>query len=115
MDAWNTMKLVDVNGMVHEITCYHISMMLLWIYFLLSYLLNIVYYAIHPSGVDFNKERFDKRFYFHLCGSEIWMFRPKASQTKDGVQEKENLAKRKDNSSHVIDIEMENLLKEMYE
>ena len=117
MDPWNTMKLVDVNGMVHEINCYHISMMLLagWICFLLSFILNIVYYAIHPSGVDFNKERFDKRFYFHLCGTEIGMCGPKVSQMKDVVQEKENLAKRKDNSSHVIDIEMENLIKEIKE
>ena len=37
------------------------------------------------------------------------------SKMKDVVQEKENLAKRKDNSSHVIDIEMENLFKEMCE
>ena len=43
-----------------------------------------------------------------MCG-------PKVSQMKDVVQEKENLAKRKDNSSHVIDIEMENLIKEVKE
>ena len=36
-------------------------------------------------------------------------------QMRDVVKEMENLAKRKHNSSHVIDIEMENLLKEMYE
>ena len=37
------------------------------------------------------------------------------SKMKDVVQEKENLEKRKDNSSHVIDIEMENLIKEIKE
>ena len=49
----------------------------------------------------------------HDC--QYTLMKTLVSKMKDVVQEKENLAKRKDNSSHVIDIEMENLIKEIKE
>ena len=29
LDPWNSMRLIDVNGMEHEISTYHVSMILL--------------------------------------------------------------------------------------
>ena len=112
MDPWNAMKIIDVNGLEHGITCYHISMMMLagWICFLLSSLLNIVYYAIHPSGVDFNKERFYRRFYFYFCASKIVICGSTDRHRNHDGQMKEHLAKRKATDSHVVDIENETFL-----
>ena len=47
----------------------------------------------------------------HDC--QYTLMKTLVSKMKDVVQKKENFAKKKDNSSHVIDIEMENLFKEM--
>ena len=103
------MKIIDVNGMEQDISCYHISMMLLagWICFLLSSLLNLIYYAIHPSGVDFNKERFYRRFYFYFCASKIVICGTTDSHRNHDGQRNEHLTRRKASDSYVVDIERE--------
>ena len=73
MDHSTTLTLTDVNGMEHEIEPYHICFMIAlgWICFFSSYIMNFIYYKIHPSGVDFKKERFINRLHFYICGFKI--------------------------------------------
>ena len=51
-DMW----IADINGRPHPLTQYHVQMILVigWITFLLSWMLNIMYYRVHPSAVDKN-------------------------------------------------------------
>ena len=73
MDPWFSMRLVDVNGIEHDLTCFHITMMLLvgWLCFLLSHVTNIFYYILHPSGIDLRLKHFPKRFTFYFCGFRV--------------------------------------------
>ena len=72
MNESSILHLTGVNGMKIEIQPYHICVMLAlgWTCFFLSYIMNFIYYKIHPSGVDFKKERFRKRLNFYICGLE---------------------------------------------
>ena len=73
VNTWKPMKLVDINGMEHQITTYEVSIMLTigWIAFILSYIVNIIFYIIHPSGVDINISRLQNKFMFHIFGKKI--------------------------------------------
>ena len=73
MDHSKALNLTDVNGMEHAIEPYHICVMLAlgWTCFFSSYVMNFIYYKIHPSGVDFKKKRFRNRLHFYICGFEI--------------------------------------------
>ena len=57
------MKLIDVNGNSHEFTSYHVHMMMAvgWVCFILAWILNIVYYFLHPSAVDFELSRLHEK------------------------------------------------------
>ena len=72
LDTVQPMKLIDVNGMEHQITSYNVSVMLAigWTSFLLSYLFNLIFYVLHPSAVDFDRSRFGHRFFFYICGKK---------------------------------------------
>ena len=74
MQITDNMKLVDVNGFEHEITRHHINMMMVvgWISFFLAWILNIVYYALHPSAVDFNLSRLKKKLTVGVLGAYDW-------------------------------------------
>ena len=67
------MKLIDVNGMDHQLTSYHISVMLAigWGTFVLSYIVSVIFYVLHPSEVDFDMSRFHNRWFFYLCGKKV--------------------------------------------
>ena len=73
MDHSKALNLTDVNGMEHAIEPYHICVMLAlgWTCFFSSYVMNFIYYKIHPSGVDFKKKRFRNRLHFYFCGFDI--------------------------------------------
>ena len=49
------MRLTDVNGELHFLTQDQIRMMLTigWLSFFTSWLMNILFYKVHPSSVDF--------------------------------------------------------------
>ena len=72
LDNSQPLKLIDVNGMGHQITAYNVSVMLAigWTSFLLSYIFNSIFYVLHPSAVDFDKSRFRQRFFFYICGKK---------------------------------------------
>ena len=67
------MKLIDINGMAQEKTIHHVTIMMAvgWASFLLSNVVNVAFYLIHPSGVDFNRSRFRNKWYFYINGRRI--------------------------------------------
>ena len=58
------MKLIDVNGVEHEFKSEHVHMMLHvgWSFFFIAWILNIIYYKLHPSAVDFRFARVKGKF-----------------------------------------------------
>ena len=68
------MKLIDVNGNSHEFTSYHVHMMMAvgWVCFILAWILNIVYYFLHPSAVDFELSRLHEKLKIPVFGNTIW-------------------------------------------
>ena len=74
----DSMKLIDVNGNPHQMTKFHVRMMIMigWLTFLLAALMNILFYKVHPSFVDFNfkPKRFKERCFIYLFGRKIVFF-----------------------------------------
>ena len=66
----DSMKLIDVNGNPHPMTKFQVRMMILtaWLAFLLASLMNILFYKVHPSFVDFDPKRFKERGFIYYFG-----------------------------------------------
>ena len=64
MKITDDMKLIDVNGAKHEFKRSHVYMMLNvgWSFFFIAWILNIIYYKLHPSAVDFRFARVKEKF-----------------------------------------------------
>ena len=69
------MEIIDVNGRPHSLTQYQVQMILVigWVSFVLSWLSNIIYYKLHPSGVDFNVGRSRSRLFIYFLGKKVKM------------------------------------------
>lgn len=63
------MVLKDVNGVIHAITRRNIGWMLGagWLFYFASFILNIIYYIIHPSFADISGPALVRRL---TCGQE---------------------------------------------
>ena len=72
----DSMRLIDVNGNPHPLTKFQVRMMILigWLAFLLAALMNILFYKVHPSSVDFS---FREKLYIHILGKErlLWGYK----------------------------------------
>ena len=70
------MKLVDTNGYTHELTPQQARTMMVigWLAFFLSSIMNILFYAVHPSKVDFNIMKFKGKCSVHIFGRKISPF-----------------------------------------
>ena len=44
-----------------------------WASFLCSYLVNFAYCVVHPSGLDFNKSRFNNRLFIYVLGKKRYL------------------------------------------
>ena len=64
------MRLIDVNGNPHPLTRFQVRMMIMigWLAFLLAGLMNILFYKVHPSFVDFNPKRFKEKCFIYVFG-----------------------------------------------
>ena len=64
------MKLIDVNGDPHRLTPDQVITMIIvgWAAFLLAGVMNIAYYKVHPSSVDFSLSRLYKKMFIYLLG-----------------------------------------------
>merc|ERR1719350_705615 len=67
------MSLVDVHGRVRLLTDHqvHVTLVIGWVSFLLSWMFNIMYYRVHPSAVDFNPSRARARLFIYILGRRV--------------------------------------------
>ena len=72
----DSMRLIDVNGNPHPMTKLQVRMMIMigWLAFLLAGLMNILFYKVHPSFVDFDPKRLKEKCFIYLFGRKIVFF-----------------------------------------
>ena len=73
MNMNDDVKIVDLNGRPSYLSQFEVHMILLigWGAFIISNLLNMVHYTVHPSEVDFNLSRFRTRLFVYVLGKRI--------------------------------------------
>ena len=73
------MRLIDVNGNPHPMTKFQVRMMIMigWLAFLLAWLMNILFYKVHPSFVDFSPKRFKDKCFIYFLGRKLVFFKGK--------------------------------------
>ena len=66
----DSMSLIDLNGNPHPLTKFQVRMMIMigWLAFLLAGLMNVLFYKVHPSFVDFNPKRLNQKCFIYLFG-----------------------------------------------
>ena len=71
------MRLIDVNGNPHPMTRNQVRMMMMvgWMAFLLSGLMNVLFYKVHPSFVDFSPKRLREKCFIYFFGRKMAFFR----------------------------------------
>ena len=72
----DSMRLIDVNGNPHPMTKFQVRMMIMigWLAFLLAALMNVLFYNVHPSFVDFSPKRLKKKCFIYFFGRKIVFF-----------------------------------------
>ena len=67
------MSIVDMNGRFRPLTGHqvHVTLVIGWVSFLLSWMFNIMYYRAHPSAVDFHPSRSRARLFIYILGQRI--------------------------------------------
>ena len=68
----NDMKLIDVNGLPHDLTEHQVKMMITigWLTFLAAWVMTICFYKTHPSAVDFSPKRFKEKMFIYIFGKK---------------------------------------------
>ena len=76
------MKLIDVNGNAHKLTPQQVIGMIIvgWVAFLLAGVMNIAYYKVHPSAVDFSPSRLWKKMFIYLLGKKMSLWQGRTRQ-----------------------------------
>ena len=66
------MRLIDVNGLPHELTEFQVRMMITigWLTFLAAWVMTICFYITHPSAVDFSPKRFKDKMFIYIFGKK---------------------------------------------
>ena len=66
------MRLIDVNGLPHNLTEYQVRMMITigWLTFLAAWVTSICFYITHPSAVDLNPKRFKDKMFIYIFGKK---------------------------------------------
>ena len=64
------MKLIDVNGYEHVLTKRQVRIMYMLGFsaFILSSIMNLCYYKVHPSAVDFRPKAFNEKCFIYVLG-----------------------------------------------
>ena len=72
----DNMRLIDVNGNPHPMTKFQVRMMIMigWLAFLLAMLMNLLFYKVHPSFVDFSPKRFKDKCFIYVFGRKKVFF-----------------------------------------
>ena len=90
MNINDDVKIVDLNGRPSYLTQLEVHMIILigWGAFIMSNLVLMVHYIVHPSEVDFNLGRFRTRLFVYVLGKRIEL----PGYVNDSVyEEKENV------------------------
>ena len=51
-----------------------------WMAFMGSWLMNVLFYKVHPSGVDFSKKRMREKLFVHVQGEKRYLWGYKDSK-----------------------------------
>ena len=72
------MKLIDVNGYEHDLTKCQVRIMYMLGFsaFILSSIMNICYYKVHPSAVDFRPGTFNEKCFIYVLGRKKQIHNP---------------------------------------
>ena len=75
----DSMRLIDMNGSPHPLTKFQVRMMIMigWLAFLLAGLMNVLFYKVHPSFVDFSPKRFKDKCFIYILGRKFVLFKGK--------------------------------------
>ena len=70
------MKLIDINGNSHELTKFQVRVLILtgWLAFLSAWIMNILFYMVHPSSVDVKPARFGDKCFIFIFGKKKSLF-----------------------------------------
>ena len=73
MNMNEDVEIVDLNGRPSYLTQFEVYMILVigWVAFIISNLLNIIHYIVHPSKVDFSLSRLRSRLFVYILGERI--------------------------------------------
>ena len=86
------MKLIDVNGYEHDLTKRQVRIMYMLGFsaFILSSIMNLCYYKVHPSGVDFRPKTFNEKCFIYFLGMKKQIHNPfKCRDEKKGNKKAE--------------------------
>ena len=80
------MKIKDIYGIDHDLTPYHIHVMLEvgWACFLGSWVFNVIYYNVHPSAVEM-WPLYDKKKLF-MFGKDVFSSEKEEPSLDDEVE-----------------------------
>ena len=70
------MILLDMNGNIKFISpaTVHVMLAVGWGAFIVSWIVNIIYYLLHPLAIDIDLGRFMQRLNFNFLGWRIGIF-----------------------------------------
>ena len=80
------MKLIDCNGYKHDMTKRQVRIMYAigFTAFILSWIMNLCYYKVHPSAVDFRPKTFKEKCFIYVLGEKKQI--PIPCMTNEGIQ-----------------------------
>ena len=78
----DSMRLIDENGNPHPMTKFQVRMMITigWLAFLFAWLMNVLFYKVHPSFVDFSSKRFKEKCFVYIFGRKVILFKGEGKQ-----------------------------------
>ena len=88
------MKLIDINGYKHDMTKRQVRIMytLGFIAFILSWIMNLCYYKVHPSAIDFRPKTFKEKCFIYVLGKKKQI--PIPFMTNKGISKESTISER---------------------
>merc|ERR1719461_1242520 len=85
MMSMDSVKLVDINGNIHILSKLQVRVMMAvgWMAFMGSWLMNVLFYKVHPSSVDFSKKGMREKLFIHVQGEKRYLPGYKEKDSKD--------------------------------
>ena len=89
------MKLIDCNGYKHDMTKRQVRIMYAigFTAFILSWIMNLCYYKVHPSAVDFRPKTFKEKCFIYVLGKKKQI--PIPFIANKGIQKESTIVKEK--------------------